>query len=54
MRIYANLLNEEDSKMLEEVLETLNKLLIISKKCLVNDQNVLLVQFLNNGGGEKL
>lgn len=40
--------------MLENVLETLYKLLIVGSKCPVNDTNVLLVKLFEYGGGERL
>lgn len=54
MRIYTNLLHEEDPETLDNVLQTLFKVLFVGKKCEVDNQNILLNKFLEYGGGGQL
>lgn len=42
MRVFANLLNEENGETLENVLETLYKILFVGMKCSVDNKNILL------------
>lgn len=54
IRKYVDLLEETNSALLEEVLKSTNKLLMISNKNLVDGQNVLLLKFAEYGGPDKL
>ena len=54
MRIFVNMLEEDDPFTLDTVLESLYKILIIGMKASEDGTNVLLQHFLQYNGGERL
>lgn len=54
LRVFNNLLNEEDAETLENVLETLYKILYVGKKCPIDNKNIVLAKFLDYGGANRL
>lgn len=54
IRVFVHLLEEDAPEILENVLETLFKVLSLGKKCSTDNSNVLLAKFLEYGGANRL
>jgi hypothetical protein len=55
MRIYIELLDEQNPQFLREILTCILKILLVANKALINNEtNILLSQLMEYGGVEKI
>jgi len=54
MRLYIDMLDEDNPQFLSDILKCILKVLVIGNKSLVDGNNKMLIKFMEYGGTEKV